>query len=101
MQPGEILPRLVVVAFAAIVLWYALRPRYVFVIRIQGGVARNTHGRVALSFVTEVEDVCREHEIRSGWVAGVQRGKRVTLAFSWSIPAATRQRLRNVWNLPR
>lgn len=87
-------------AIAAVVIgfvYWAIQPRYVFVIRIDDGIARAAKGKVAPAFLSEVGDACNQAAVRRGWVGGVARGKRVKLAFSRSIPAACQQQLRNVW----
>src|SRR4051794_24165884 len=88
---------LVVLAVVIVGAWLILKPRYQFVIRVARGEPRVTRGRVTASFVQDVAEVCREFGIASGWVGGVARGKRVSLVFSWGMPPACRQRLRNLW----
>jgi len=83
-------------------IYWAIQPRYVFVIRIEDSVARAAKGKVAPAFVSEVSDACSQAGVRRGWVGGVvASGKRVKLAFSWSIPIGCRQQLRNLWAMQR
>jgi hypothetical protein len=82
-------------------VYWAIQPRYVFVISIDDGVARAAKGKVAAAFVGEVSDACGQAGVRRGWVGGVASGKRVKLAFSWSIPIGCRQQLRNLWAMQR
>jgi hypothetical protein len=92
---------LVIVAVLLICVWMALRPNYVFVIRIEHGAARSDKGKVTPEFLQHVADVCRARDVMHGWVGGVARGGRVRLAFSGSIPRDSRQQLRNVWAFQR
>lgn len=91
------LGQVLVLAVTAALAWLVLAGRAVFVITVRDGRARVTRGMVSGLFLADVEDVCRDHGIRSGTVRGVRRGRRVALDFSRSIPAPTRQRLRNAW----
>ena len=93
------LPALVFVVAAIAVFWLAWRPRYEFVIRIDNGMARAVQGKVTGAFVHQVGQACAEFTVIDGWVAGVRRGKRLSLAFSRSIPPQCQQRLRNNWLL--
>ena len=93
----DILVKILVVALVVIGLWWALQPRYAFVIQIAGGHARTTRGKVTPAFRQQVLDACCQHGIASGWVGGTQRGKRIALAFSRNIPAGCQQRIRNAW----
>ena len=79
----------------------AMQPRYVFVVRVRDGVARLGSGKVQAGFVVQVEEACRRHGVRDGWVGGVRDGRRVALRFSRTIPSACQQQLRNEWTLPR
>jgi hypothetical protein len=80
-------------------IWTACRPRANFVVRIREGVPRVTRGQVTRSFVQEIREVCRQHDVRHGEVRGVAVGRRITLAFSGDLPEPCRQQLRNIWNL--
>src|SRR5438445_10311731 len=82
-----------VVAAVLVALWH----RHAFIVRIKRGYPRVFKGKVAGPFLEEVADVCREAGIERGWVAGVRRGKRIMLVFSWHIPTDVQQRLRNLW----
>jgi hypothetical protein len=97
----ESVPNLIVFAIVAGALWWALQPRYAFVVHLDGGVPRVTKGRVTAAFLKEVGLACGEAGVARGWVGGVQRGRRLALRFSRSIPPQCRQRLRNVWALHR
>ena len=91
----------VVVVIVLWCVWIALRPNYVFVIRIENGAARIDKGKATQEFLQHVSEVCREAGIRNGWIGGVARGRLVQLAFSHSIPRRCRQQLRNVWAYQR
>lgn len=88
---------LLVAVVAGGLLWFAFQPRYVFVVRIDKGVPRVAKGKVTMAFVHEVEQVCAEAQLATGWLGGVRRGHGIALAFSRSIPRACQQRLRNLW----
>jgi hypothetical protein len=95
----DIFTRLVLLAGAAALVWYALRPRYVFLVRIDGGVPRLTKGLATSAFLLEAGQVCDECGVTDGWFGGVRRGKGIRLAFSRRLPAPCRQRLRNLWQI--
>lgn len=92
----ELLTKLVFIALVVAALWWAIQPRYVFVIRLEGGVPRVAKGQVPAAFLQQLGQACAELGVSRGWVAGAQRGRRLTLAFSRSVPPPCRQRLRNL-----
>jgi hypothetical protein len=96
---GEWILKLLAVAFVCWILWHFLQPHYLFTIRIRDGHPSLRKGTVTGRFLVAVEDMCRENNIVTGWVAGVMKGRRVVLRFSGSIPPALQQRLRNDWQL--
>jgi hypothetical protein len=89
--------KLIVFALAAALVWWALKPRPVFVIAIRNGTARVTSGNVTASFVSAVNDECRHSELDQGTIRGMPKKDRIALAFSPHIPPSSRQRLRNAW----
>ena len=93
----DLLVKLVVVGLIAAVCWAAVRSRDVFVVRIRAGEARVTRGRVPVGFVQRIAEACQRSGVQRGWVRGVQRGRRIALAFSRSIPRGCQQQLRNEW----
>ena len=82
-----------------VLVWYLLRPRYAFIVRMEAGAARLTRGKVTDAFLEDLRLACRDEPNATGWVSGVHRGRRVVLRFSRRIPLPLRQRLRNVWSL--
>jgi hypothetical protein len=86
---------LLVVAVVPIGLWL----HFTVIVRLRGGVPRVLKGKVSRAFLDAVAQVCRETNIRRGWLGGVRRRKRIELVFSWHFPAPIRQRLRNLWQL--
>jgi Protein of unknown function (DUF3634) len=95
----DLVTKLVVVALCAGALWWAIQPRYLFVVRVTGGVPRVARGKVTAAFLQQLGQACAEGGVSQGWVGGVQRGRRLALAFSRSIPPPCQQRLRNLWLL--
>ena len=95
---NELLLTLVLASIVAGV-WYGLKPKPVFAVRVRGGPPESTHGAVTASFLGAVADVCREFNLSAGEVRGVARGRRIALRFSSHFPSAARQRLRNWWAL--
>ena len=89
--------RLIVFALIAALVWWALKPRPVFVIVIRHGTARVTSGNVTASFVSAVKDECRRSELDEGTIRGIHNKGRIALIFSRHIPPSSRQRLRNAW----
>jgi hypothetical protein len=80
-------------------IWSALKPRPIFVVRIEGGVPRVVRGKVTRSFVVQVRDACNRHGVDRGSVRGLATGRTITLTFTKNIPPAFRQQLRNEWAL--
>jgi hypothetical protein len=95
----ELLAKLLVVALVLGALWWAIQPRYTFIVRIENGVPRAAKGQVTAAFLQQVSQACAELALSRGWIGGVQRGRRLALAFSRNIPPSCQQRLRNVWAL--
>jgi hypothetical protein len=95
----ETVGSLAVVALLAGAVWWVIQPRYAFMIRIEDGVPRLETGKVTAAFLQEVGQVCPEQGVSEGWIGGVQRGQRTSLAFSRNIPLPCQQRLRNLWVL--
>jgi hypothetical protein len=93
----DLLPGLALAAVAVAIFWAASRTSYVFVVRIEDGSPRLSQGKVAAVFQQRIADACRRNGVRDGWVGGVRKGRRVSLAFSRSIPHACQQQLRNEW----
>ena len=87
----------VTVAVITAILYAAFGQRFRFVVTITKGEPRVTKGKVHGDFLDTIREMCLEYGIASGWIGGVLRGKKVSLRFSHSIPAACQQRLRNVW----
>jgi len=80
-------------------VWFALQPRYVFLVRVKHGIASVTKGKATPAFLEEIDQACREAALTHGRIGGIRRGKRVILTFSSNIPASLQQRLRNTWLL--
>ena len=92
--------KIIVVLGVLGLVWLALRPNFVFLIRIDNGAVKVAKGTVSPEFLVHVTTICRERDVMHGWIGGVgRRGRRVQLAFSHSIPHNCRQQLRNVWTM--
>jgi hypothetical protein len=91
--------KLLVAAAVVWAIWAFLQPRFVFRIRIESSRPRVCGGKVTGSFLDRIAEVCREHGISRGWIGGVSHGKRIALRFSRQFPPASRQRLRNEWQV--
>jgi hypothetical protein len=84
-------------ALVLLALWYALRARFAFVVRVRGGEPAALRGTVTPAFLACVRDVCAEFGVASATVRGAIRGRRISLDFSREMPPAAQQRLRNWW----
>lgn len=91
--------RLIIGGLVLAGFWYALRPQYVFTLRVRDGSVQSARGTVTRSFVQEVESICRQAAIPQGRVHGLRRGRSIVLAFSGAIPDDCRQQLRNLWQV--
>jgi hypothetical protein len=91
--------RLLIVAAMALLLWWGLRPRYAFVIRVRNGRTRLSRGKATQRFMEEVGEICQQHDVTRGTIRGFLVRRRLLLAFSWNIPRPCRQRIRNIWLL--
>jgi hypothetical protein len=90
----------VVSSFIALV-YYALQPRYLFLVKIEDGDLRVTRGKVSANFLAEMDEAVTRNGVRHGWVGGVRRGQKICLAFSRSIPPGCQQQIRNLWAMQR
>src|SRR5262249_2715481 len=95
----ELLFQIVVVLLVAGLLWWALQPQYIFLVRIREGLPSVAHGRVTGQFMHELSEILETFGVSRGWVGGVARGNFISLRFSGNIPPGCRQRLRNLWPL--
>lgn len=91
----------VIVALVIGGLWYAARPKCVFLLALEGGRLRVVRGKVLPAFVDEARTILAASGVTSGEIRGHARGRSVVLACSASIPPDVQQRLRNVWLLHR
>jgi hypothetical protein len=80
-------------------LCYALRPKYVFKLSIEGGSVRKVRGTVPRGFVQEAENICRTNAALSGAIVGLRRGRSIVLQFAGPIDGDCQQRLRNLWQM--
>jgi hypothetical protein len=90
---------LLLAALAAWAIWTAYRGQPIFEIRVKNGVPRITRGTATASFLGDVGDACRRHQVRSGVIRGESKGRQIALSFSSNIPPFCQQQLRNVWNV--
>jgi Protein of unknown function (DUF3634) len=87
-----------ILAGLAWLVWRATQPPCLFVVTIRSGVPVATNGTVTPAFLLRVREVVGEYRITTGTVSGIaDRGRRIRLTFSTSIPAMARQKLRNWW----
>jgi len=96
---GEWLIKSLVVCFFAWMLWSFLQPRYVFMIRVEGGHPRLRKGKVTPAFLSQIAQACQSGGVVRGWVGGVRHGRQVALRFSRNFPPGLQQRLRNEWQI--
>jgi hypothetical protein len=89
----------VVLGLVAAAFWYALRPKYVFTLRIENGSVASAVGTVTRTFVNDVQEVCQRSSVSAGAVHGLSRGRAIVLSFSGPIPGECRQQLRNLWQV--
>ena len=102
-----LLDLVVFVAIAACV-WWVLKPRYAFVLRIVKGKPIVRDGRVTDAFLRDVTEVCEWSGVASGSIYGtlvtfpcesgcrMQQQTRIRLYFTSGFPYECRQRLRNL-----
>ena len=88
-----------VLAVVGAAFWYALRPKWVFTVRIENGAVASTAGQVTRSFVHDVEEVCQRASVSVGEIRGQSRGRSIVLAFYGAIPGECQQQLRNLWQV--
>jgi hypothetical protein len=91
------LQSIVIVAILVAVAWFVLAPDFAFRIRISKGSLRLAKGTVPRDFLDQASAICRQWNIKRGWIGGVRRERRVTLVFSRSVPPGCRQQIRNLW----
>jgi len=91
--------RLIIGVLVIAGFWHALRPQYVFTLRIEQGSVRSVRGTVTRDFVREVESICGAAAIIRGKVHGLKQGRSIILKFSGLFPADCKQQLRNIWHV--
>jgi hypothetical protein len=79
----------------------AFRPPREFVVEVSKGRAKLRRGKAHAEFVEAVGEACAAAGVRSGRVEGIKRDGRVSLTFSGDLPGPLRQRIRNLYHLPR
>lgn len=89
----------IILALVGAAFWYALRPKWVFTVRIENGAVAFTAGQVTRSFVHDVADVCQKARVSVGEIRGRSRGRAIVLAFYGAIPGECQQQLRNLWHM--
>jgi len=72
-----------------------------FVITLSGGTAQLVQGVATEAWVADCAAIAAEFGIARGCVEGVRTWRGVELRFSPDVPAASRQRFRNVFALHR
>jgi hypothetical protein len=87
-----------IVVGIALMAFFLMRERTVFVLRISGGQPRTVRGEPPPGFVGACADVCRLYRIEHGHIRGVRTGASVELRFSREIPERAQQPFRNVWS---
>jgi hypothetical protein len=95
MEMQVLFPVALIAAAVLVALWH----QHAFIVRLKRSGPRVIKGKVTAAFLQEVLEICDSAGVRRGWLAGLRRGKRIVLVFSWHIPAPVRQRLRNLWAL--
>ena len=91
--------RLIIGVLVIAGFWHALRPQYVFTLRIEQGSVRSVRGTVTRDFVRDVESICGAASIIRGKVHGLKQGRSIILKFSGLFPADCKQQLRNIWHV--
>ena len=89
---------------AARMIWWWLRRTAspaLFSIRIEGGTARLAKGQAPAAWVAACAEVGRDFGIERGVVDGARSVRGVVLRFSPGVPAASHQRLRNLFAVYR
>jgi hypothetical protein len=95
----EIFARIIVVLLVVVGIWWGIRPRYVFFVKIVKGEVLAVQGKVTPSFLARITELSHLEGVIKGWVGGVQHGQNISLRFSRSIPLSCQQKLRNAWTL--
>ncbi len=90
---------LALVVLVAWGLWQGLSPRCIFRVRVRHSMAQATHGVVTPAFLRQVSEICNQHQVQSAVIRGIVRGQRIILTFSYNLPPACRQQLRNCWSI--
>lgn len=88
---------IVAVVVVVLLILKLARPDAVFVIELQDGTAKASHGVVVQGFLSLVEETAKEFMITRGEIRGIARQDEIALWFSKDLPQPFRQRLRNAW----
>ena len=87
------------IALAAVVIYLAAQPSYLFVVRVEAGMPRVERGKVTVGFQQRICEACDRNGVKYGWIGGIRRGKRIALVFSRQFSPGCQQQLRNEWSM--
>ncbi len=77
-------------------LWRVIHDPF-FVIQIKSGEIKLKKGKLSTAFLSECYDLCRDLELKKGYICGLSTEDGIRLYFSSHIPERMRQRFRNTW----
>lgn len=77
-------------------LWRLINDPF-FVIQIKNGEVKLRKGKLTTAFLSNCYDLCRDLDLRKGYICGLSTPDGIRLSFSSHIPETMRQRFRNIW----
>jgi hypothetical protein len=76
-----------------------VRPHSSFVITVEGSRIDRVRGDAPRPFLMDVDDICRQFEIRRATIREIRVLRAALLHFSAGVPHECRQRIRNTWRM--
>ncbi len=89
---------LVVLAALAGLIYWQIRSRYAFVIRVAAGKASLHRGEVVEEYLKDVEQICKLWGFTEGVVVGVREAGKIKIRCAGGIAKSHRQAFQNAWN---
>jgi hypothetical protein len=96
-QQDSMIGKVILIGLGLVVVWWFAHPRIAFTLFVEGNKLDRVRGDAPRQFLMDVDDICRQFNIRRGTVRALQIRNWNRLVFSSDIPPECRQRIRNTW----
>ena len=96
-QDSNVFGKVILAGLGLVVLWWIAKPRFAFILFIEGNKLDRVRGHAPRQFLMDVDDICRQFSLPRGTVRALQIRNWIRLVFSSDISPECRQRIRNTW----